>query len=78
MTAITDRLVEIPRADWPTLRDLYRHEWPRHFLVVQTIDTFIRWTEQQPTIDDLHIFSLNGDWSDGTCLAVVSVVYHRE
>lgn len=69
---VADRLVKVPRADWPTLRDLYRHEWPKHFQGYQNVNAFIRWTRQRPDITDLNLYSLNGDWSDGTFVIVVS------
>lgn len=66
----SDRLVAIPKAEWPQLRDSYRPDWPQHFTGYQTIDTFIRLTDQRPGWE-MEIFSLNGDWSDGLFVAKV-------
>lgn len=71
--AENNQLVEVNRGDWTALRDLYRRDWPEHFLGFLTVDTFIRWTEQRPDIKHLSIYSLNGDWSDGTFVCVVSI-----
>lgn len=76
MTDTTDRLVAVPRSKWPELRDLYRQELADNFVGYQAIGTFIRWSnnKHQLSIDDFHydIFSLNGEWQDGTFIAVVS------
>lgn len=71
----TNQLVEVERNKWPALRDLYQSDWPEHFLGFLTVDTFIRWTEKQPNIKNLCIYSLNGDWSDGTFVCVVSCLF---
>lgn len=70
---INNQLVKVNHADWPALRDLYRSDWPEHFLGFSTVDTFIRWTEQQPDIKNLAIYSLNGNWADGTFVCVVNI-----
>lgn len=76
MTTPPNRLVPLPRSDWPALRNLYRRDWPKHLLGYQLVDGFIRWIALEPGIVDLEIFSLNGDWmGDGTFVAAVSVKY---
>lgn len=70
---INNQLVKVNHADWPALRDLYQSDWPEHFLGFSTVDTFIRWTEQQPDIKNLAIYSLNGNWADGTFVCVVNI-----
>lgn len=71
-----DRLVEIPYAEWPLLRDMYRRDWPANLIGCYTVDTFLRWIEKSTTdapIKHLAIYSLNGEWSDdGTYVCVVS------
>lgn len=67
-----EKLIEIPQNDWETLRDLYLKNWPDNMLGFYTIDNYIRWTAKLPTIKDLFIYSLNGDWSDGTFAIFVS------
>lgn len=61
-------LVEIPIEDWPKLRDLYvnRKLESNSF---NSIENFINWLQQDPSLkESIKIFSLNGDWSDGTFL----------
>lgn len=72
-----DRLVAIPRHDWPRLQDMYRCDWPTHMLGCYTLETFRRWTaaaeKRNELIRNLAVYSLNGDWSeDGTYVCVVS------
>lgn len=72
--AMADKLVEIERRDWPALRDLYSPNSPATFIAHSAVDTYIRWTNQQPDLPNLAIYSLNGDWSDGSFAAVVSSI----
>lgn len=67
----TDKLVIISQSHWETLRDLYLTNWPTNILGYYTIDNYIRWIEKLPTIKDLFLYSLNGEWSDGTYAVVV-------
>lgn len=67
---MSDKLTEIPCAQWSELRDMYLCDWPTNMMGYYTIDNFIRWTEKKPDIDHLHVYSLNNDWSDGTFLVV--------
>lgn len=69
-----NRLVEIESDDWPNLKQLYLPENPRTILGLSTISNYIRWNEQQTQIDNLAIYSLNGDWCDGTFVVVVSII----
>lgn len=67
-----NKLIEIGREHWPALRNLYTANSPEFFGYV-LVDTFIRWTEQQPNnLPEVKLYSLNGDWSDGTYAAIVS------
>lgn len=70
----TDKLVIISQSHWRTLRDLYLTNWPTNILGYYTIDNYIRWIEKQPTIKDLFLYSLNGEWSDGTYAVVVNML----
>lgn len=67
----SDKLTEIPTSDWPALRDLYLVNWPTNFLGYQTVDNYIQWVKQRPTIKNLNIYSLNDDWLDGTFVVMV-------
>lgn len=66
-----DNLVEINRSDLPKLRDLYLINWPENMEGYYTVDNFIRWLEKKSTIKHLTFYCLNGDWSDGTFVAIV-------
>lgn len=72
---MVDKLVEIERYNWPELRDLYTPNSPKTLLGHCCVDNFIRWTNQQPDFPNLAIYSLNGDWSDGTFAVIVSCEY---
>lgn len=67
-----DKLVQIPRSDLPQLRDLFLLDWPKHIIEHGLVDNYIRWFEQDPHYGDVTIYSLNGDWSDGTFAVIVS------
>lgn len=67
-----DKLVEIESQNWPALRDMYAADNPFTYYGHCTIDNYIRWFEKEPIGRDWFIYSLNGDWSDGTYLVVVS------
>ncbi|XP_055917597.1 uncharacterized protein LOC129949901 [Eupeodes corollae] len=59
-------LVEIPFEDWPKLRDLYvnRNLESNSFSMLRNI---INWLNKDPSLEkSMKIYSLNGDWSDGT------------
>lgn len=67
-----DKLVEVEMVHWSNLRDLYLHNWPVNFLGYYTLDNFVNWIRLEPSIKDLHIYCLNGEWNDGTFIAIVS------
>ncbi|XP_055920168.1 uncharacterized protein LOC129951846 [Eupeodes corollae] len=59
-------LVEIPIEDWPKLRDLYavRKLESNSYSLIQN---YINWLNKDPSLkESVKIYSLNGDWSDGT------------
>lgn len=67
-------LLEIPSADWPVLRDMYVDNWPENYSTYFAIDNGIKLKHRDP-IDynkEVQMFSLNGDWSDGTFILLVS------
>lgn len=66
------RLKVIPRADLTKLRDLLLQDWPKHVVGYHTVDNFVRWYEQDPDYPDATIYCLDGDWSDGTYVILVS------
>lgn len=69
---MADKLIEIESENWPILRDLYDVNDANTYYGHCTIDNYIRWLEKEPHERDWNIYSLNGDWSDGTYLVVVS------
>lgn len=66
------KITRIQPSDWMMLRDLCKTNWPENIASYQTIDNFIRWYNQDPKLEHVNFYSLNGDWSDGTFLIVVS------
>lgn len=72
MEISSSKLVEIPREEWNNLRDLYKVDWPRNLVGFYTVDNFMKWTGKDPSIKNLKAFSLDGDYTDGTFLFVVS------
>jgi hypothetical protein len=66
-----DQLTHIPQESLPELRDLFKKDWPTNHVGYYTVDNYIRWLARDSAIQNLDIFALNGDWSDGTFLIVV-------
>lgn len=75
MTDISDKMIEIPRTDLPKLRDIFLTNWPRHIIGYELVNNFIRWYNQDPNFDEAIFYSLNGDWSDGTFIVIVSISF---
>lgn len=67
--------IEIDCEDWNDLRDLYLPETPETILGLATISNYIEWHKKEETIENLTIYSLNGDWSDGTFVLLVRFLY---
>lgn len=67
-----NKLVEVYENDWIDLRNLYRAQWPKNIVTYYILDNFIGWVKQQPGFKHLHVYSLNGDWTDGTFALIVS------
>jgi hypothetical protein len=67
-----DQLIEIPKDSLVQLRDLFKKDWPKNHVGFYTVDNYIRWLQKEGEIKNLKIYSLNGDWSDGTFLVVVT------
>lgn len=68
-------LTEIPLEDFPTLRDLFKIDPPKHIVSFATIQTFLKKCEKNPgNVRKFDIFSLNNGWkSDGTYVIHVLV-----
>lgn len=69
-----NRSVKIECKDWASLRALYLPETPETVLGLTTISNFIQWNERESPLKNLSIYSLNGDWLDGTFVVVVCEV----
>lgn len=69
---MTDQIVEVERENWTNLRNFFLKDWPNNVVGYYTIDNFIKWTEKEPNTKNLHIYSLNGDWTDGTFAVIVN------
>lgn len=69
-----NELVEIKPVDWPELRDKFLDNWPVDHVGYYLVDNYVRWVNQDSNIKNLKFYSLNGDWSDGTFVVVVSIL----
>lgn len=67
-----DILVGIDRKDWITLRNLYKENSVAHYLAYATIENCIQLIERYPNVKHVNLFCLNGDFSDGTFIMIVS------
>lgn len=71
---MNDSAIKIDKNEWKNLRDLFALGKSESFLAYCTVDYFIRFLEIVPDCrdDQIEAFCLNGDWSDGTFVIVVS------
>lgn len=65
-----DKLTEINKNELQHLLNLYTTSNKSEVGRV-TIETYIRWHQQDPNLDDLKFFCLNGDFSSGTFVVIV-------
>lgn len=68
---VGDELVEIPPVEWQSLQELFKVNWPANVVAFYTIQNYINWFKKEPNLPNIKIYSLNGDWSDGTYIIVV-------
>lgn len=73
-----DRLVEIQQKDLSILKNMYTSEnGCKTNIAYVTIDNYIRWLEIDPSESkDIRFFCLNGDFSDGTFIVIVSIILY--
>lgn len=68
-----DCAVKINKNQLKILQQLYkRKNDTKYFIAQMAIDNFIKWFDQDPNIDNVIFFCLNGDISDGTFVVIVS------
>ncbi|XP_037044530.1 uncharacterized protein LOC119080340 [Bradysia coprophila] len=65
-----NQVVEIDCEKWIDLRALYLPESTETILGLSTLNNFIKWNDKESPIPNLTIYSLNGDWSDGTFVLI--------
>lgn len=70
-----DFVVEIVQKERHILRDLYAQNKKEHYLAYATIENFIQLIDQNQNEKHVKLFCLNGDFSDGTFIAIVSNAY---
>lgn len=77
---MTDTILAIEREKWHDLCALYSSDNPETVLGHSIISYFIRCVLDDPSCaeDEFTILSLNGDWSDGTFVAFVSILHLRQ
>lgn len=67
------KVIEIKSEHWFTLRDKFLCNWPQEYLGYYMINNYIRWKQQDSKLKNVNFYSLDGDWSDGTFVIIVSV-----
>lgn len=65
-------LVEILPEDWKNLQKLYTRKELRNGVTFCTIGNYIRFYEQDSKIKHIKFYCLNGNFSDGTFVVIVS------
>lgn len=69
---MSDKLVEIFRNDLPALKAIFKSNGAKNYIGCVTIQNYIRSFKQNPKVDDVRIYCLNGDFSDGTFVVTVN------
>lgn len=72
---MADHLVEIGVKDLHNLKDLYTPDVWKSYIAYMTIENYIRWFEQDPNLKHVQVLCLNGDYSDGTFVITVSILF---
>lgn len=70
-----DKLTEIPQNDLKLLRKLYAasNGTPKEYMALMTIDNYISLFEQDPGVENVKFYCLNGDFlANGTFVVTVS------
>lgn len=70
---MTNNLTEINCNDLLILRDLYKSNGPKRYIGYMTLNNYAQWLEKDPNVKHIHIYCLNGDFTDGTFVLTVSV-----
>lgn len=68
---MADQLVEIEKKYLPKLKNVYDHNRSNHYIACMTIENYIRWFEQNPSLKHIKIYCLNGNFTDGTFVITV-------
>lgn len=72
--AVSDRLVEITRKDLQILKKLYAlNANAQNYVSYTTIENYIRWFERESYLKHVKVYCLNGSFSDGTFVIIVSL-----
>lgn len=70
---MTDRLVEIQRADLSALKKHYEPDGSaKSYIGYTALENYIRWLDYPDESETIKFFCLNGDFSDGTFVVTVS------
>lgn len=70
-----DKLTEIARSGLPSLKELYTpNRTFETYLTYRMIDNYIKWFAQDSNLQEIKFFCLNGDFTKGTFVVVVSTV----
>lgn len=71
-----NKLTQINQKDFPILKNLYNPNDPKTYTGHSTVDTYIRWFQQNPhdteKNDKIKFYCLNDDFSRGTFAITVS------
>lgn len=75
MAVGVDYLVEIQKKHLPILKEIYASkDGSKTHIAYATIDNYIRWLEKDPKASTyIKFYCLNGDFSDGTFIVIVSI-----
>ncbi|GLV42198.1 uncharacterized protein CBL_03785 [Carabus blaptoides fortunei] len=68
-----DILQQIPDEKLPELKELYLQNWPSTSHVYNFIDTCMELRKSVPTENNVTLFCPNGDFSDGTFVAIIKL-----
>lgn len=74
--AVADLLVEVTRKDLEILKKLYAlNANAQNYVTYTALENYIRWFEKDSYLKHVRVYCLNGSFSDGTFVIIVSRIF---
>ncbi|XP_058820208.1 uncharacterized protein LOC131682610 [Topomyia yanbarensis] len=70
-----DKLVNLSILDLEELESVLRRQWDRNEIGCRTVQNYLNWLRVDSDIEDLKIFSLNGNWRNDGTFIIIDCIY---